>query len=86
MTTSLAVKLLGMSTHLKMSTNVTYFTILNLCAGDRERILLILEKVKQLSHQNILTCIHFKIKQTELVMITELITAGSIREYVKHMM
>lgn len=45
MTTSLAVKLLGMSTHLKMSTNVT-ITFLSLCAGDRERILLILEKVK----------------------------------------
>ena len=39
-----------------------------------------LEKVKTMKHSNILTCIHFLVKETELVLITELITAGSIRE------
>lgn len=34
-----------------------------------------------LKHQNILTCIYFLVKEKELVIITELITAGSIREY-----
>jgi len=47
---------------------------------DRENILDVLEKVKKLKHQNILTCIHYKVTEKELVMITELITAGSIRE------
>jgi Protein tyrosine and serine/threonine kinase len=41
----------------------------------------ILDSVKQLHHPNILHCIHYMMKDKELVMITELITAGSIREY-----
>jgi hypothetical protein len=47
---------------------------------DKERILLVLDKVKELKHANILTCIHYLFKEKELAIITELITAGSIRE------
>lgn len=60
------------------------FQILNKCLilliDDKSRILAVLDKVKELKHPNILTCIHYLVKEKELVMITELITAGSIRE------
>ncbi len=47
---------------------------------DRGKITQVLDSVKKLRHPNILTCIHYMMKETKLVMITELITAGSIRE------
>ena len=47
---------------------------------DRGKITQVLDSVKKLRHPNILICIHYMMKETKLVMITELITAGSIRE------
>lgn len=55
---------------------LTYLSTLE----DREKIQLVIESVKKLKHPNILMCIHYFMKETELVMITELITSGSIRE------
>lgn len=41
---------------------------------------MVLNQVKELRHQNIISCKFYMMKENELVMITELITAGSIRE------
>ncbi len=35
----------------------------------------------KLEHQNLLRCIYFTDKEKELIVISELITAGSLREY-----
>lgn len=67
--------------YLRNGGKATHFRgLINWCLDDRVKIKETLDSVKQLRHPNILTCIHYLMKETELVMITELITAGSIRE------
>ena len=52
-----------------------------LAKGDKQRIISVLKEVRNIKHTNILKYIHFKFKRKQLIVITELITAGSIREY-----
>lgn len=59
---------------------ITYHHYSGNIIDERSKMRDILNTVKGLQHQNILTCLHYIMKEKELVIITELITAGSIRE------